>query len=195
MLPASLTALPILDTPRLRLRHLTAADVPALFTIFSDPAVMRYWSSAPLADEAAAAGLLAEIEAGFRTRTLLQWGVAHRTDNHVIGTCTLYHFDIQNQRAELGYALARAHWGQGLMHEAQTALLSFAFAPAAAGGLNLHRLEADIDPRNEASRRSLARLGFREEGYLRERWIVAGEVCDSVVLGLLGREWLAGAER
>lgn len=61
MLPDSLAALPTLDTPRLLLRPLTAADVPALFAIFSDPAVMRYWSSTPLADEAAAAALLAEI--------------------------------------------------------------------------------------------------------------------------------------
>ena len=59
------------------------------------------------------------------------------------------------------------------------------------GDLALNRVEADIDPRNTASARSLERLGFRREGYLRERWIVADEVSDSILYGLLQREWLA----
>ena len=189
MLPAALSALPTLAAPRLRLRHLTAADVPALFAIFSDPAVTRYWSSPPLPDEAAAAALLARIHAGFHERRLFQWGVELRAGGPVIGTCTLYQLDERNRRAEVGYALASPYWGQGLMHEAQQALLAFAFAPRAAGGLDLHRLEADIDPRNAASRRSLEKLGFRREGYLRERWLVAGEVCDSEIFGLLRAEW------
>lgn len=188
MLSADLTALPTLETARLRLRHLTPADVPALFAVFSDPAVMRYWSSPPFADEAAAAKLLAGIEAGFQARTILQWGVARQTDNQVLGTCTLHFYgaSAQNRRAEVGYALGSAHWGQGLIHEALTALVSFAFAP---DGLHLHRLEADIDPRNAASARVVARLGFQQEGYLRERWLVNGEVCDTALYGLLGSEW------
>ena len=73
------------------------------------------------------------------------------------------------------------------MHEALVRLVGYAF-----GELGLHRLEADIDPRNAASARSLARLGFRKEGTLRERWIVAGEVSDSDLYGLLGTEWRPG---
>ena len=77
-------------------------------------------------------------------------------------------------------------WGQGLMHEALTALLDHGF-----GTWNLNRVEADIDPRNRASARTLERLGFCREGLLRERWIVGGEVCDSALYGLLQRDWLA----
>ncbi len=188
MLPDLLSALPTLHTARLRLRPLTAADVPALYAIFADTTVMRYWSSPPLADEAAAAVLFTEIEANRLSGRRQQWGIARATDDYLIGTCSLGNFDQQNRRAELGYILGQAHWGHGLMHEAQVALLDFAFASPPAG-LGLHRLEADIDPRNDASRRSLLRLGFQLEGYLRERWLVAGEVCDSEVFGLLAREW------
>lgn len=72
------------------------------------------------------------------------------------------------------------------MREALTALLDFAF-----GALDLHRLEADVDPRNAASVRTLERLGFRREGYLRERWLVGGEIQDALFYGLLRREWRA----
>ncbi|HEX5305401.1 MAG TPA: GNAT family protein, partial [Dyella sp.] len=55
----------------------------------------------------------------------------------------------------------------------------------------LHRLEADIDPANQASARSLQRLGFQREGLLRQRWIVDGQVADTAFYGLLAAEWRA----
>jgi RimJ/RimL family protein N-acetyltransferase len=70
------------------------------------------------------------------------------------------------------------------MREAIAALLDLAF-----GRLGLNRIEADVDPRNERSLAVLERLGFRREGLLRERHIVAGEIQDSVMLGLLARQW------
>lgn len=70
------------------------------------------------------------------------------------------------------------------MNEALSGLIDYAFAE-----LNLNRIEADIDPRNESSRRVLERLKFVREGYLRERWIVGEEVSDTALYGLLQREW------
>ncbi len=58
--------------------------------------------------------------------------------------------------------------------------------------MGLHRIEADVDPRNERSLKLLERLGFRCEGDLRERFRVAGEIQDSIVLGLLRSEWRSG---
>ena len=72
------------------------------------------------------------------------------------------------------------------MHEALCALLDYGF-----GVLDLNRVEADIDPRNTGSERTLRRLGFQLEGTLRERWIVDGEVSDTGLSGLLRRDWLA----
>jgi len=178
--------LPTLTGPRVRLRWLTAADVGALHEIFSNADVMRYWSHKPFADEGEARELLAAIERRFAEQTLFQWGIARLDDERIVGTCTLYSVDARNLRAELGYALGRAHWGQGLMGEALGLLLAFAFGP-----LGLRRLEADVDPDNAASIRALERLGFQREGYLRERWFVGGETQDTVFYGLLRREWEA----
>jgi RimJ/RimL family protein N-acetyltransferase len=63
-------------------------------------------------------------------------------------------------------------------------LLEYAF-----GGIKLRRLEADVDPRNTHSIKTLERLGFKQEGFLRERWQVAGEIQDALFYGLLEREW------
>ena len=115
---------------------------------------------------------------------MLKWGIALNPDNALIGTTTLFNLDFNSRRAELGYGLGRAHWGNGYMHEALKALLTYAFDE-----LEFRRLEADVDPRNVASIRTVERLGFQREGYLRERWQVNGEIQDTLFYGLLRPEW------
>ena len=172
-----------LVTSRLLIRRLTSDDAQSYFDIFSNTDVMRYWSSPPLTTIAQAEKKITEILDHYRKRDLFQFALERKRDREIVGTCTLHHIHEQNRRAEIGYALGRLFWGQGYMHEALLALIDHAF-----GALQLHRLEADIDPRNLASARSLERLGFRREGVLRERWIVDGEVSDSALYGLLADE-------
>lgn len=176
--------LPTISTPRLRLRALVPDDAPALHAIFSDVEVVRYWSAPPLPDLAAAAALQASIEALARAGTLLQWGIVRAGEDRVLGTCTLAEIDLAHRRASVGFALARAAWGQGIAREAVRALVGFAF-----GELGLHRLGADADPRNRASLRLLEALGFAREGLQRECYFVMDEWQDAVMFGLLRSEW------
>ncbi|MFY2764430.1 GNAT family N-acetyltransferase [Arenimonas sp. MALMAid1274] len=179
--------LPTLTAPRLQLRWMTAVDLDDLHAVFANPDLMRYWNHAawPHRDEASI--YLEAIERGFAQGNLLQWGIALRGDDRVVGTVTLSGVDLAQGRADLGFALSREHGGRRYAREALTVLLPHAFGP-----LGLRRLEADVDPRNQAALRTLEALGFRREGYLRQRWQVAGELQDSVVMGLLASEWQAG---
>ena len=177
-------AIPVITATRLRLRPLTAADVPALFEQFSDPEITRFWSSAPLATMLDAEVLLEEIIEEFRRGELLEWGVELLGAPGIIGTCALAHINLDNRRGEIGFSLHREAWGNGYMSEILPVLVDYAFTR-----LDLHRLEADVDPRNAASIRLLEGLGFRLEGHLRERWQVTGEVQDSLIYGLLRPEW------
>jgi [ribosomal protein S5]-alanine N-acetyltransferase len=170
--------LPTIATPRLELRWLEARDVSALFDIFGDAETVRYWSRPPLEGLDEAASLLAEIQDSYTNGTLYQWGVA--LHDRVIGTCSLFAICRPHKRAELGFAINRARWGQGYASEAAGAIVRYAFE-----AMELHRLEADVDPRNDASIRCLERLGFRREGYARERYHLGGEIQDAVLYGLL----------
>ncbi|MBY4597301.1 GNAT family N-acetyltransferase [bacterium BD-1] len=182
--PAGPDRLPTLVAPRLQLRWIEPADLEDLYAVFSDPEVMRFWSHVawPHRDEASI--YLEAIHRGFEQGDLFQWGIALRGDDQVVGTVTLYDIDHAQGRAELGFALARDHWGRRYAREALTVLLDHAF-----GQLGLRRIEADVDPRNQGSLNTLEALGFRREGYLRQRWQVAGELQDSVLMGLLASEW------
>jgi ribosomal-protein-alanine N-acetyltransferase len=176
--------LPIIKTSRLTLRSIRADDVDEFYAIYSNVEVMRYWSTPPLSNRDAASKLITEIDEGFKRRELLKWGIALRSDDRLIGSVTLFHPEFTHRRVEIGYALGRAHWGKGYMQETLKAVLDYAFTV-----LNMHRIEADVDPRNTASIRTLERLGFQREGYLRERWQVNGEIQDAFFYGLLRPDW------
>jgi [ribosomal protein S5]-alanine N-acetyltransferase len=178
------TSLPIITTPRLVMRWVSEDDIDALYEVFSDPRVMRYWSSGPLANREAAAAMQREIAEGNLKNSMWKWGLALRDTDMLIGTVTLFNLNLSNGRAEIGYAMGSAHWGKGYMNEALTALIVHAFDV-----MDLRRLEADVDPRNTPSVRTLERLGFQREGFLRERWHVGGELQDAYFYGLLRREW------
>lgn len=176
--------LPTLAGRDIRLRQLTQADAADLFDVFSDPRVMRYWSRDPFRHLDEARQLVEDIDGGWRDDTLYQWGIEPEGAGRIVGTTTLFQISTVHRRAEVGFALGSAWWGRGLARAAVGCLIAHAF-----GTLDLARLEADVDPRNAASLGLLERLGFRREGLLRQRYRVAGEVQDSVILGLLRAEW------
>ena len=177
-----------IEGERVRVRLLAESDLPALFAVNSDEAVTKLlpyatWTSA--ADGDAWFARMAGIQA---SGLALQFVVADTASDKAIGTALLFRLEEGSARAELGYALGRAHWGRGLMHEALSALLDRAF-----GAMALRRIEAEVDVANAASARLLQRLGFTREGLLRQRWLTKGMARDFEIFGLLRDEWPAAA--
>src|SRR5260221_11758275 len=124
-----------------------------------------------MTDRIQAEELIARVRAGYDDGHSLQLGVERKADGVFVGECVLFHFHETSRCAEIGYSLGRPHWGRGYMNEALIALIDVAF-----GALALNRLEADIDPRNAASERSLKRLGLTQAGFRPDRRIVNAEV-------------------
>jgi len=179
--------LPTLDAGRVRLRQLGEHDLADLHAIFSDTLAMRYWSHPAFIDHAQTRAYLEAIDRGRERGDLLQWGIEDIARERIIGTTTLFSINHEQNRAEIGYILASEHWRQGLAREALRRLLKYA-----RDDMRLRRIEADIDPRNEASLGFLENLGFQREGFCVERWVVAGEVQDAILLGLLLRNFADG---
>jgi RimJ/RimL family protein N-acetyltransferase len=179
-------AAPVLDTPRLSLREPTDGDAERLFSFYSDPETRRYWNTPPMEHPDEARVLIERARHSAAEDRAYRWALVPRGGGPILGMCGLSSLSFPHRRAELGYMLGRAYWGQGYMREALEAVLAHGFER-----LDLHRIEAELDPRNTASERLLAGLGFVREGLLRERWRVEGEVSDSLYMGLLRPAWRA----
>ena len=176
---------PLLRGERIALRGPRDEDADALYAMFSNPQMMEYWSRPPMRDRGEAQAMIDGIREQQRERSRFNWMIVDG-DDAVVGSCTLFRFDAQHRRAELGYALHPSQWGRGLAREATSLALDWAF-----GTLGLHRVDASIDPDNAASRVLLHRLGFVTEGRQRENFFVGDRVTDSELLGLLAADWRA----
>src|SRR5215831_19432597 len=129
---------PILTSARLVLRETAEKDAEDVFAMESDPVAMRYWSHPPMQELPEARDSVERAMGYFGSRIGLRWAITRPVEDRLLGHVSLFNFSEQNRRAEIGYGLARAHWGQGYMHEALVAVVDFAFGP-----LGLRRLEAD----------------------------------------------------
>lgn len=180
---ASFDPFPVLTTPRLTLRSIEPSDVERIFRIQSDPEVTRYFGRGPDGSIADSERRIATLLAGVRENTSIRWGITLEESGELVGTGGFWRWNKPHRWAEIGYELLPALWNRGIMTEALRAVLRFGFE-----SMDLHRVEAHIDPENRASARVLERLGFVLEGQHRQNWYYGGRFTDTAVYGLLRDE-------
>ncbi len=178
-----------LVTARLHLRPFGATDVDALLPLHADPVAVRYVPFEPR-DRAGVVDVLARKTAN-RTLAadgdLLELAVVRTADDALVGDVLLALSSLTHENLEVGYLFGRAYEGQGYATEAVGALLALAFDTFEA-----RRVTARVDTRNDASRRLLLRLGFRQEAELVENEWFKGTWGSEADYALLRRAWTAG---
>ena len=180
---ADLHDFPTLHTERLTLRELSDGDAPAAFRLFSDPEVMRFIGKPPHTSHEETLAFVRRNQLLFPAEEGVGWAMCLRGTDELVGYAGHWRLMRQHLRSEIGYQMLREHWGNGLMTEALRAILRFGFER-----LGLNSVEAQIDPANTRSRKTLERLGFSQDGLLRESYYFAGEYTDTAFFTLLKRE-------
>lgn len=174
--------IPVLHTQRLVLRPVKQSDAAALYVLRSDPEQMKYIPRPLMQSIADAEKMLDDIVKGAETNTLLNWTITLKDDDACLGVFGFYRMFPEHFRAELGYMLHPSYQGKGLMKEALQSIIQFGFSE-----LNLHTIEAVIDPENIASEKLLQSLGFKKEAHFKENICFEGRFMDSVHYTLFGR--------
>lgn len=173
-----MTPVPVLATARLWLRPRTVDDAKALFPTLSDPDAMTYWSHAPFESVDAVRAYFAEPSGTWRA-----WSMTLPDDDTAIGFVSVGE-KREGAVSEIGYMLARTHWGTGLAREAVAGVIRHLFVTE-----RQRRVFADTDPDNIRSNALLESLGFTLEGRLRAEWETHIGVRDTFLWGLLATEW------
>ncbi|MEM9291149.1 MAG: GNAT family protein [Acidobacteriota bacterium] len=177
---------PTLSTQRLRLRRLREDDAAAIFDYACDPQVARFVLWSPHATQQVSLDYVRHFAFGnYRREVPDPFGITlAQGDDRVIGTVGCTWTAAEHGCMELGYALARPHWGRGLMTEAAWAVVSFAFSI-----YRPQRIQARCMVDNHASARVLRKLSFHYEGRLRSAVRVADAYHDIELYSLLRAEW------
>lgn len=174
---------PVLSTERLVLREFKLSDAQDIYEIRSNPQVMRFMDSYPHKNLAESQKFIATGLEDYKNKLGIFWCICQRSDGQVVGDISFWKISRSNSRAEIGYSLKEKYWGKGYMSEVMSVLFDFAF-----DAFNVHSIEANINPVNEASRKVLLKQGFKKEAYFREHFFFDGRYIDSEIYSLLKQD-------
>jgi len=174
-----------LTTERLVLREFTEADWPTMLAQHQDPRYQAQYPSGYGAEQNLRR-LLDMFLAWQREEPRYRWqlAIALPGNDALIGNCGIRLQAPGAGVAEMGYGLAFEHWHKGYATEAARRMLGFAFEE-----LGVHRVGARIVETNARSLAVIQRLGFVQEGRLREHEHIGDEWRADLMFGLLRQEW------
>lgn len=184
MLNLSFNPFPNLETDRLVLRSINTTDAPEIFAMRSNPVTMQYIPR-PLAltmDDAIAH--IEMIQNTISKNEGINWAITLKGNDQLIGVAGFYRIEPENYRCELGYMLLPEYHNNGYITEVIPTILSYAFTT-----LQFHSVSAIIDPNNIASERVLQKTGFVKEAHIRENEYWNGVFLDTVIYGLLKKDF------
>ncbi|UZK66001.1 GNAT family N-acetyltransferase [Sphingomonas sp. M1-B02] len=168
---------PILKTERLLLRPRRPEDAESLHPSYADEECMKWWSTPPHRTVEQTRESFATDDPAWRC-----WSITARENDYAIGFVAVGE-KRQGNVSEIGYMIAKPHWGTGIAREGVARVIDQIFDEGQ------RRVFADTDPDNLPSRRLLEKLGFKLEGILRGEWETHIGVRDTALYGLLRYEW------
>lgn len=170
---------PVLKTPRLTLRGITAQDAKAIYGMRSNGRVNQFIARPNMDDEKHALSLAERTAQAFENRQAIGWAGVLRDRLEIIGTCGFNSIDVPNMHAEIGGEMATEYWGKHLAGEAFAVIVQFGLET-----MNLQTIEAKVSPDNRSAIHLMEQAGFVKEAHFKNRIYFNGEFLDMAVYTL-----------
>lgn len=174
---------PILITERLVLRQLELDDADEILFLRSNERVMKYIDRRKATTREEATEFIQMIQGLAKKNESVLWAICLKPGKKLIGTICIWNIDAENYRGEVGYVLHPEYYGKGIMHEAMVKVLNYGFHD-----LQLHAIEAHVNPANTDSIKLLERNNFVREAYFKEYYYFGGTFKDTAIYTLLTSE-------
>ncbi|OSI26673.1 GNAT family N-acetyltransferase [Bradyrhizobium canariense] len=170
---------PTLETERLDLVQIGEDRLADLFEIYSDPKVVFFYGIEPHREKAETLAVIQAAERKFQEGVAIEWGLVLKETRKLIGTVGFNKYKV-GMKGDVGFGLNSGFRKRGFASDALGAAVRYGFDE-----LKLHRIEAEVDPRNQHAQRLLLSNGFLKEGLLRENEFLLNERCSTIVFGRL----------
>ncbi|RYZ96605.1 MAG: N-acetyltransferase [Moraxellaceae bacterium] len=181
---------PGIITDRLILRNFYMSDVNSVYDIFSKDAVTEFYDLDTFTQQDQAEDFiksricLNEEE----NKRAFRWAICMASaPDTVIGSCGFHSINKSFSSMEIGFELSPIHWGRNIAYEAVRAMLDYCFANNFPFPIN--RVSATTNLENTKSMHLLAKLGFAEEGILRQYGFWKNAFHDVRLFSVLKSEW------
>ena len=173
-----------LETERLLLRRVSDSDVAEILELRGSSETMQFIPRPILKTKEEALTHFKMIEDKIENNQSINWAITLKGQPKLIGIIGHYRIQPENHRCEIGYMILPQYNGKGIVTEAIKVVLEYGFED-----LQMHSIEAVIDPENLASERVLQKNGFVKEAHILENELWNGKFCDSVIYSILKRNF------
>ncbi|QUW22043.1 GNAT family N-acetyltransferase [Sporosarcina sp. Marseille-Q4063] len=167
---------PTLETERLLLREITNEDANAIFSSFSNNEVTRYYGQDTMKNIEEAEKIIDIFATNHIEKRGIRWGIQRKDDQEIIGTIGFHAWFHKHKRAEIGYEIHPDYWRNGYTHESLLKIISYGFEE-----MDLNRIGAVVFTQNEASNKLLTKIGFQNEGLLKDYMYQNGNPHDTYI--------------
>ena len=172
-----------IKTNRLMLRKIHTDDAEMVYAWMSDPEVCKYERWEPHPSVEYSCGYIMEAFDGYKADSTYFWGI--ELDKKLVGSVCIVGVNDYDQKAILGYCLAKEYWSKGYATEAVSAILKYMFVE-----VGINRIEATHAVNNIASGRVLEKVGMCLEGCAKEYYFCNAGFQDSRLFGLTRTQYL-----
>ncbi len=180
MLTVVTNPFPQLYSQRLKLRQVMIEDANEVFFLRSDKRVLEFLDRTPAKSVEEVQQFIQNLNDLENKQEAVTWAITLKEDVKLIGTICYWRILKEHYRAEIGYVLHPEFQRRGIMQEALSQVLNYGFKT-----MNLHSIEANVNPYNRSSINLLQRNNFKQEGYFKENYYFNGQFLDSVIYSLL----------
>lgn len=175
---------PMLLSEKLTLKKIDEKDLDALFAIYDNDRVFEYCGILPKHNKETVRKMIGHFERDFQKRTRIKWGIF--INEELVGIIEAFDFNQKVCMVTIGYYLAETCWGRGIATEAVKLLVEFLLLKADA-----NRIQAEVMPQNENSKKVLLKNGFIKEGLLRQATVWTGKgIVDLEMYSMLKADYL-----
>lgn len=175
---------PVLKSDEIILKKIEDQHIDGVFAIYDNDTVFEYCGIIPKHNKDTVKNMIGHFQRDYTKRSRVKWGIFSPSQpDQLLGIIEALDFNQKVNAVTIGYYLAEAHWGKGIAAEAVKRLVHFLFVEA-----NVNRIQAEVMPLNEKSKKVLLKNGFIKEGTLRQATLWSGKGIIDIELYSILRE-------
>ncbi|WP_461612404.1 GNAT family N-acetyltransferase [Clostridium sp. Marseille-QA1073] len=177
---------PVLESENLILKKIESSNIEELYEIYSNEKVFKYCGIIPKKNIKTISNMVTHFERDYNKRDRIKWGVFLKNESDIlVGIIEAMDFKPRIDMVTIGYFLSEPYWGEGIASQALRILIKFLFEK-----VDVNRIQAEVMPENEASKKVLFKNGFIKEGLLRQATLWSGKgIVDLEIYSILKEDY------
>ena len=177
---------PVINGDKISLNKIETTHLDDVFSIYDNDHVFKYCGIIPKHNKETVRNMIGHFDRDYHKRTRIKWGIfLNDSPNKLVGIIEAFDFNQKVNMVTIGYFLEESFWNRGIASEAIRLLTCYLFE-----SINFNRIQAEVMPGNDISKRVLTKNQFIKEGTLRQASLWSGKgIVDLEIYAILKEDF------